>query len=125
MAVLPALVDRLETVTVGIENVRSVITGIVIQARAGLAVVGRARRHCCLVERVHLGFALGDKANMLPSITAISNAISDALLIRVHDTILRCRINAAFRSQVERRIYAAEWVREEICPAPPRNQAAI
>src|SRR5712691_1768536 len=63
MAVLPALVDRLETVTVGIENVRSVITGIVIQARAGLAVVGRARRHCCLVERVHLGLALGDKAD--------------------------------------------------------------
>ena len=29
-----------------------------------------------------------------------------ALLIRLHDTILRCRINAAFRSQVERRIYA-------------------
>src|SRR5947208_23682 len=54
----------LETVTVGIEDVRSVITGIVIQARAGLAVVGRARRHCCLVERVHLGFALGDKADM-------------------------------------------------------------
>src|SRR3989442_11447764 len=62
MAVLPALVNRFETVSVGIENVRSVITGIVIQARAGLAVVGRARRHCCLVERVHL--ALGDKANM-------------------------------------------------------------
>ena len=38
MAVLPALVDRLETVTVGIENVRSVIAGIVIHARAGLAV---------------------------------------------------------------------------------------
>src|SRR6266446_3063773 len=35
-----------------------------MQARAGLAVVGRARRHCCLVERVHLGFALGDKADM-------------------------------------------------------------
>ena len=61
---LPALVDRLETVTVGIENVRSVITGIVIEARAGLAVVGRTRRHCCLVERVHLGLALGDKADM-------------------------------------------------------------
>src|SRR3989449_9289270 len=61
---LPALVDRLETVAVGIENVRSGITGIVIQARAGLAVVGRARRHCCLVERVHLGFALGDKADV-------------------------------------------------------------
>src|SRR6185369_13240173 len=39
---------------------------------------------------------------------------------RVHDTILRCRINAAFRSQVERRIYAAEGVPEEICPAPQR-----
>ena len=64
MAVLPALVDRLETVTVGIENVRSVITGIVIQARAGLAVIGRARRYRRLVERVHLGLALGDKSNM-------------------------------------------------------------
>src|SRR3989442_964466 len=64
MAVLPALVNRFETVSVGIENVRSVITGIVIQARARLAVVGRARRHCCLVERVHLGLALGDKADM-------------------------------------------------------------
>ena len=31
MAVLPALVDRFETVTVGIEDVRSVITGIVIK----------------------------------------------------------------------------------------------
>src|SRR5205823_10613031 len=49
---------------VGIENVRSVITGIVIQARGGLAVVGRARRHCFLVERVHVGLALGDKADM-------------------------------------------------------------
>jgi hypothetical protein len=64
LAVLSALVDRLETVTVWIENVRSVITGIVIQARAGLAVVGRAPRHCCLVERVHLGLALGDQADM-------------------------------------------------------------
>jgi len=62
--VLPALVDRLEAVTVGIENVRSVITWIVIQARAGLAVVGRARRYCWFVERVHLGLALGDKADM-------------------------------------------------------------
>src|SRR3989442_8004960 len=64
MAVLPALVNRFETVSVGIKNVRSVITGIVIQARTGLAVVGRARRHCCLVEHLHLGLALGDKADM-------------------------------------------------------------
>src|SRR5258706_9783316 len=35
-----------------------------MQARAGLAVVGRARRQCCLVERVHLGFILGDKADV-------------------------------------------------------------
>jgi hypothetical protein len=62
--VLPALIDRLETVTVGIEDVRSVITGIVIQARAGLAVVGRAGLHCCVIERVHLSLALGDKADM-------------------------------------------------------------
>src|SRR5439155_27331650 len=34
---------------------------------------------------------------------------SRAVLRRgAHDRILRCRINAAFRSQVERRIYAAE-----------------
>src|SRR5437867_4857083 len=62
LAVLPALIDRLETVTVGIEDVRSVITGIVIQARTGLAVVSRARRHRCVIERVHLRLALGDKA---------------------------------------------------------------
>jgi hypothetical protein len=44
LRVLPALVDRLETVTVEIENVRSVTTEIIIQARARLAVAGRARR---------------------------------------------------------------------------------
>ena len=64
MGVLPALVNRLKTVTVGIENVRGVITGVVVQACAGLAVVGRARRDCCLVERVDLGLAVGDKADM-------------------------------------------------------------
>ncbi len=61
---LPALIDRLETVTVGIEDVRSVITGIVIHARTGLAVVSRAARHCRVIERVHLSLALGDKAYM-------------------------------------------------------------
>src|SRR5216110_1103045 len=91
LAVLPAFVDRLETVTIGIENVRSVITGIVIQARAGLAVVGRARRHCCLVERVHLGFALGDKADMrcpgvriaLPEPEEYAAVPSEALEVRM------------------------------------------
>jgi hypothetical protein len=62
--VLPALIDRLETVTVGIKDVPSVITGIVIQARAGLAVVSRAGCHCCVIERVHLSLTLGDKADM-------------------------------------------------------------
>ena len=61
---LPALVDRLETVAVGIEYVRSVITRIVIEARARLTVVSRAGCHGCLVERVHLGLALGNKADM-------------------------------------------------------------
>ena len=61
---LPALVDRFDTVTVGIEYVRSVISGIVVEARAWLAIVGRARRHCCLVERIHLGLALGDETDM-------------------------------------------------------------
>jgi hypothetical protein len=64
LAVLPALVDRLKTVAVWIENIRGVITGIVIQARAGLAVVGRACRHGRLVERIHLGLAVGDKADV-------------------------------------------------------------
>src|SRR5260370_28909058 len=88
---LPVLEHRLETVTVGIENVRSVITGIVIKARAGLAVVGRARRHCCLVERVHLGLALGDKADMrspgvhiaLPEPQEYAAVPSEALEVRM------------------------------------------
>src|SRR5437773_3792731 len=37
-----------------------------------------------------------------------STAKFKASTLRAHDRILRCRINAAFRSQVERRIYAAE-----------------
>ena len=61
---LPVLVKRLETITVEIENVCSVITVIVVQACARLPVVGRARRHRCLVERVHLGLGLGDEADM-------------------------------------------------------------
>jgi hypothetical protein len=52
----------------------------------------------------------GDEAVPAPFLNPLSEN-------RVHDKILRCRINAAFRSQVERRIYTAEWVREEICPA--------
>jgi len=47
------------------------------------------------------------------------NPLCGLSVARAHDTILRCRINAAFRSQVERRIYAAEGSPEEICPAPP------
>jgi hypothetical protein len=54
----------LQTVTVGIENVRCIIAGIIIQTRAELAIIGRTRRHRCLVERLHLGLALGDKADM-------------------------------------------------------------
>ena|SRR5438067_10886981 len=38
-----------------------------------------------------------------------------------HDRILRCRTNAAFRTEVERRICAAERGDKEICPAPRRG----
>ena len=61
---LPTLVDRLEAIAVGIENVRGIVARIVIQARAGLAVISRASPHRCVVERIHLGLALGDKADM-------------------------------------------------------------
>src|ERR1700736_4390434 len=64
MRVLPTLVDRLEAIAVGIENVRGIVARIVIQARAGLAVISRASPHRCVVERIHLGLALGDKADM-------------------------------------------------------------
>jgi hypothetical protein len=64
LRVLPTLVDRLEAVAVGIENVRCIVAGIVIQARAGFAVINRAGVHRRLVERIHLGHALGDKADM-------------------------------------------------------------
>src|SRR2546425_436570 len=42
-----------------------------------------------------------------------------------HDRILRCRINAAFRSQVERRIYAAErGARRNSSCAPPQRHGS-
>src|SRR5882724_716594 len=64
LGVLPTLVNRLEAVAVGIENVSGIVARIVVQARAGLAVIRRASRHRCVVERIHLGLALGDKADM-------------------------------------------------------------
>ena len=64
LGVLPTLVDRLEAIAVGIENVRGIVARIVIQARAGLAVISRTSPNRCVVEAVHLRFALGDKADM-------------------------------------------------------------
>jgi hypothetical protein len=61
---LPAFVDRFETVAIWIEDVRGVIAGIVVEARAGSAIVSRAGGHRSFVERVYLGLALGDKADM-------------------------------------------------------------
>ena len=60
---LPTLVDRLEAVAVGIENVRGIVARIVIQARAWLTVISRASPHRCVVERIHPGLALGDKSD--------------------------------------------------------------
>ena len=64
MGVLPTLIHRLQAVTVGIENVRSVIPRIVIQASAWLAVIRRASSGCCLVKGINLGLAPGHKADM-------------------------------------------------------------
>ena len=61
---LPTLVDCLDAIAVGIENVRGIVTRIVVQTRARLAVIRRAGPHRCVVERVHLGLALGDKADV-------------------------------------------------------------
>ena len=59
----------------------------------------------------------------LPPVSSIT--ISDCNTVesvrRAHDRILRCRINAAFRSQMERRIYAAErGARRNLSRAPGR-----
>src|SRR4029077_6255654 len=64
LRVLPTLVDRLKAIAVGIENVRCIIAGIVIQAGAGLAVGNRASLHRRVVKCIDLGLALGDKADM-------------------------------------------------------------
>jgi hypothetical protein len=61
---LPTLVDRLEAIPVRIENVGCIIAGIIIQARAGLAVINCASVHRRVVERIHLSLSLGDKADM-------------------------------------------------------------
>jgi len=61
---LPTFVDRLEAIAIGIEHVRGIVPGIVVQTRPGLAVINRASPHRCVVEPVHLGLALGDKADM-------------------------------------------------------------
>src|SRR6266487_6688728 len=46
--------------------------------------------------------------------------------VKAHDRILRCRINAAFRSQVERRIYAAErGARRNLSCAPASKNYCI
>ena len=63
----------------------------------------------------------GELNDVTPTDENMSNTLPMIFITRLHDTILRCRINAAFRRQVERRIYAAEGVPEEICPAPSQR----
>jgi hypothetical protein len=64
LGVLPTLVDRLEAIAIGIENVRCIVARIVIEACPGLAVISRASSHGGVVEPIYLGLALGDKADM-------------------------------------------------------------
>ena len=61
---LPAFVDRFETVSVRIEDVGCVIPGVVVQARAGFAVVNCFGRHRSLIECVHLRLTFGNEADM-------------------------------------------------------------
>jgi hypothetical protein len=62
--VLPALVDRLEAITIRIKDVGGVVSRIVIEARTRRTVIGGARCYCGVVEGVHLAFASRDEADM-------------------------------------------------------------
>jgi hypothetical protein len=61
--VLPTLVGRLQAIAVEVENVRCVIAGIVLQARAGLAVIKRASLHRRVVERIHQAIKIENVAD--------------------------------------------------------------
>ena len=61
---LPVLEDEFEAVTVGVEHAAGVVTGVVEQPHAGLAVVGRAGGHGRGVGCIDLGPRVRDEADM-------------------------------------------------------------
>ena len=64
MWVLPALVYRLQAVTVRIENIRGIVTRVVVKAGTWLTVVYRPRSHCCYVEGIDFLLVSGNEADM-------------------------------------------------------------
>ena len=61
---LPALVDELDAVAVGVEHVSGIIARIVAKPRAWRPVVGRARRHRGGMARIDLGCRVRDEPDM-------------------------------------------------------------
>src|SRR5258706_14229162 len=61
---LPALVNRLEAIPVGIQDIGRIVTRVVVKPCSRLSVVAGARRHGCLVERLDLRLTAGHESNM-------------------------------------------------------------
>ena len=61
---LPALVDKLEAVAVGVKHIAGIVARIVVEPRRRLAVAGRAGRYCGGIGRVNLSFRVCHEADM-------------------------------------------------------------
>src|SRR5260221_10517232 len=62
--VLPALVDRLQAIPVGIQDIGRIVTRVVVKPCPRLSVVAGTRRHCCPVEGMDLRLTAGHESNM-------------------------------------------------------------
>ena len=61
---MPALVDQLDAVAIGVKDIGGVIAWVAVHASAGRAGVRAACRDGCKVEGIDRGFAAGDKADV-------------------------------------------------------------
>ena len=88
---LPALVHHFGAVVIWVENIGSVITRIVVKARARLAVVRGPRRDGGRIKGIDLRLILGDETNMngpgigaaMPQPKEYPAVAAEALQIRV------------------------------------------
>ena len=62
--VLPALVDRLQAIPVGIQDIGRIVTSVVVKPCSRLSVVAGTRRHGCPVEGMDLRLTAGHESNM-------------------------------------------------------------